>query len=75
MLKAKAVGFSVRDQRTLHSPVTRARRGRIMANAVAWCFRLELGVASSRPKPVQNKMVPGIGRKADRRGQNKQLRE
>jgi len=35
MLKTKAVGFSVRDQRTLNSPVTRARRGRIMENAVA----------------------------------------
>ena len=46
MLKVNAVGFSVREQRTLHSPVTRARRGRIMANAVALCFRLELGVAA-----------------------------
>jgi len=44
--KAKAVWFSVRDQRTLHSPVTRARRGRIMKDAVALCFRLELGVAA-----------------------------
>jgi hypothetical protein len=52
MLKAKAVGFSVRDQRTLHSPVTRARRGRIMANAVAWCFRLELGVAAPARGPT-----------------------
>ena len=46
MLKVNAVGFSVRDQRTLHSPVTRARRGRIMENAVALCLRLELGVAA-----------------------------
>ena len=28
ILKAKAYGFRVRDQRALHSPVTRARRGR-----------------------------------------------
>ena len=42
MLKTKVVGFSVRDQRTLHSPVTCARRGRIMENAVASASVLSL---------------------------------
>ena len=46
ILKSKSLGVQVRDQRTLHSPVTRARRGRIMENAVALRFRLELGVAA-----------------------------
>ena len=45
-LKAKSFGFSVRDQRALHSRVTRARREPIMENAVALCFRLELSVAA-----------------------------
>ncbi|MGA2788140.1 MAG: hypothetical protein ABSF60_11495 [Verrucomicrobiota bacterium] len=50
-LKAKTLGFSVRDQRALHSRVTHARREPIMENAAALCFRLELGVAAnSRPK-------------------------
>ena len=46
ILKSKSLGVQVRDQRTLHSPVTRARRGRIMENAVALRFRLELGIAA-----------------------------
>jgi NADPH-dependent 7-cyano-7-deazaguanine reductase QueF len=50
-LKVKTFGFSIRDQRALHSRVTRARRELIMENTVALCFRLELGVAAnSRPK-------------------------
>ena len=46
ILKSKNLWVQIRDQRTLHSPVTRARRGRIMENAVALRFRLELGVAA-----------------------------
>jgi hypothetical protein len=61
-----------------------------MRNAIALCFRLELGVAAlargcthavpprclplaaanSRPKHLQNEMVPSIGQKNDGRGQN-----
>ena len=42
ILKSKSRGFSVRDQRALHSPVTCARRGRIMENAVALASVLSL---------------------------------
>jgi hypothetical protein len=45
-LKAKTLGFSVRDQRALHGCVMRARREPIMENAVALCFRLVIGVAA-----------------------------
>jgi hypothetical protein len=40
--RQKALGSSVRDQRTLHSSVTRARRGRTRENAVALASVLSL---------------------------------
>ena len=42
ILKSKNLWVQIRDQRTLHSPVTCARRGRIMENAVASASVLSL---------------------------------